>query len=220
MGNTAFNLRKHLAWMSPQQARDLLASLEVERAMVKAKLQAFSQNNQPAYVVSPHDDRELAWHYTTGTCFLRIVEAGYLRPTDAAIPKHEVPALWFSRNQVWEPTSAKGIFDNKGKNWTLSKLETYEFGCGLIRFGYPVTKLISWPELQKKAKILPCRANVLENTGRMLGANPSDWMGSMSRIFICDLVIESLEDNKWVRIASPLKDLHQLHCTQLEREAA
>ena len=49
----------------------------------------------------------LLWHYTTGTCFLQIVDDGMIRPATAFIAPGERPIVWFSAHPLWEPTACR-----------------------------------------------------------------------------------------------------------------
>lgn len=66
---------------------------------------------------------QLAWHYTTGEKFIEIVDSGFLLPTANYIASPELPVLWFSRNQKWEPTSRKMVMESDGTFRQLSKQE-------------------------------------------------------------------------------------------------
>lgn len=67
---------------------------------------------------------QIAWHYTTGVNFIKIVESGFLLPTDACINLGELPVLWFSLNQHWEPTSRKAMITEDGRFRSLTKFDT------------------------------------------------------------------------------------------------
>ena len=51
--------------------------------------------------------KKLVWHYTTGDYFELIFESRTLCTTDAGIAPGERPAVWFSKDQFWEPTAQK-----------------------------------------------------------------------------------------------------------------
>ena len=48
--------------------------------------------------------QEYVWHYAPWSYLVRMVEFGALRPGNASAT-NEVPMLWFSANQKWEPTA-------------------------------------------------------------------------------------------------------------------
>lgn len=150
---------------------------------------------------------KLAWHYTTGDAFLEIVKSGFLITTSEHCPQHERPVLWFSMNQRWEPTAAKGIVENFQRR-TASMQENKELGNGLVRFGYPHSKLIPWVELWKQVGILPAQKRGLEKAGREQGANPYHWYGCFHEIPVDQLVVEVMNDfDQWERVhATTQKD--------------
>ena len=153
------------------------------------------------------DKEMIAWHYTIGLMLPLICESGVLRPTDAGIPPDERPVLWFSTNPYWEPTSAKMIARSMKEQLesenglpfrTLSMHECAEGGEGLYRFGLPAAQLIQWPEVGKRAGISAPMRNAIIRAGRMQGANPSQWYGTLEDIPIAGLLLQQLVDfRRW-----------------------
>ena len=95
----------------------------------------------------------LAFHYTTGYCFEKIVVDQSLKPATAFVPRNEKPILWFSSDPYWENTANKAIMEN-GNIRKLTMKETMLRGGGLIRFGINKNKLQPWSKLWKKANEL------------------------------------------------------------------
>ena len=143
----------------------------------------------------------LAWHYTVGNHFLKIMESGYLRPTDIGIEPGEKPILWFSTNQTWDQTACKAVLKD-GKICRISKEETRNLGGGLYRFGMPIDRLHMWPKLVRKARMTPNVQRLLEIEGRKQGANPSEWCGLTSNPIAIDKIfaIQTEADGLWVDI--------------------
>jgi hypothetical protein len=141
-----------------------------------------------------------AWHYTTGIAFQSIVKSGVLLPSKKYIAKNERPVLWFSLNQDYEPTAAKGVRLDDGRVAQGSRDTTYKFGGGLVRFGYAAKRLIPWRDLKKKARIPIRVVDGLERVGRKMQAHPGDWLGSFRAISISELVIDVWDGASWVRI--------------------
>jgi len=73
---------------------------------------------------------QLAWHYTIGQHLINILKTGALLPTDVLIQSNELPALWFSLNQAWEPTASKAMITSDGIFVGLTKEETRQVGGG------------------------------------------------------------------------------------------
>lgn len=144
-----------------------------------------------------------AWHYTIGAHFLSIMDSGILLPYDPKKTLSEYPVLWFSLNQEWEPTACKGAVKRGGKYATLSKYATRELGCGPARFGFPTALLRNWAQLRKAAKFKTRHSNALEKVGYDQDTIPAQWMGSLQKIAVSDLMIEFWDGQKWNCIQDP-----------------
>jgi hypothetical protein len=70
--------------------------------------------------------RGVVWHYTTGEKLNLIISTRALRPTSAEIADGELPALWFSKEQIWEPTAQKAWRELGGRTVLLGMRGTYE----------------------------------------------------------------------------------------------
>ena len=134
---------------------------------------------------------QLAWHYTTAEKFALIIESGELRTTLSQVfeRRDEKPVLWFSMNQSWEGTVVYTQEVN-GRIKSCSMMETKSAGCGLVRLGYPVAKVVPWLELWKLAGIKPNMKRFLEKAGREKGANPYHWFGCFGPLPLSELVVE------------------------------
>ena len=153
---------------------------------------------------------ELAWHYTTGENFISIVESNVLLPAVIRLKEEQAPVLWFSQNQVWEPTACKGI-SKDGIIHTGTRHETREYGGGLVRFGYPKDRLLSWKKLRSAANICYRSRCLLESAGHMMGGNPNHWMGILHPLPVNQLVLEVLDGEwTWVPIRNDAYSLPHL----------
>lgn len=141
-----------------------------------------------------------AWHYTIALHVESIVADGLLHVTGLAIDPEERPALWFSKNQYWEPTACKG--------GARTMRETARVGGGLVRFGVDASSLVTWEEHKRSGGITPKTAAALEATGYAEGSHPRNWLVSYDPIDIGSTRIEILNGHKWapmpVRIAPML----------------
>jgi hypothetical protein len=82
-------------------------------------------------------DETMLWHYTiwTGRAEL-ILELGVIRPATELLGDGAKPAVWFSRNEVWERSAAKTAIRNfGGKLKYPSQDAEHRDGGGLWRFG-------------------------------------------------------------------------------------
>lgn len=145
--------------------------------------------------------KKLAWHYTTGQKFAKIVETGRLLPTAVHIAKDEKPIIWFSLEQFWEPTAHKAIRQN-GQIIDLDMEGTYRECCGLVRFGVSHSRLIPWPRLAKVANIPAGIRRALASVGQRQGAIPEQWCGIVGAELRLEAVeaIEVFDGEKWERV--------------------
>jgi hypothetical protein len=146
--------------------------------------------------------QRFAWHYTTGQNLKKIIESGVLMPAAAGVPAHEKPVVWFSLNREWEQTACKMRQTPRGLE-RLTKDQTRAYCGGLVRFGYPTRLLVAWPAIARKAGILRDSRQVLEQAGRIMGADPDEWMGHLGPMPIGLFFIEVEQGGKWVRVANP-----------------
>jgi hypothetical protein len=144
----------------------------------------------------------LAWHYTTGHK-LRLIEAsGELQPSTASAIGAELPVLWFSRLERYEPTATKVIQRPGEPLRRLSIAETHAICGGLFRFAVPASRLISWPELARLARIDKAAMRSMERVGERQGAYPRLWMGTLDTIPLGDVVaVETLDARGFVSAA-------------------
>ena len=98
-----------------------------------------SDNNQFELATSAQSSKALTeargpnlWHYAPAAYLERITNSGCLRPSNPWAP-NELPLLWFSANQFWEPTATKMICDTNGRLRPLTYSEMKQIG--IVRFG-------------------------------------------------------------------------------------
>ncbi len=144
-----------------------------------------------------------AWHYTTAKSFLSIVRDGFLVPSPLGYGEpDELPILWFSMEQFWEPTAQAAILLN-GEVVPLGMDETCRQGGGLVRFGLSPERLIPWPRLGKLANIPSSLRRALAEAAREQGAVPDYWLGIISGPLPLSEVeaIEAFDGKQWDRIS-------------------
>lgn len=153
-------------------------------------------------MAQPQNAEELAWHYTTGEIFLKIVETRMLLPTGIGTLPPEKPIVWFSKHPFFEPTAIKTIQDH-GQVRRASLREMFELGRGLVRFGYPAFRLLPWVELRKKAQIPVQLWGSLETVARQQGADPAHWWGTTQGLGVDSLVVDVMNAAMdWERVKS------------------
>ena len=127
-----------------------------------------------------------------------IFKDGYLKTSDAerrlGVKK---PALWFSKNTIWEPTATKMLFD--GTNFIPMTLEDQLRTIGMARFIISFSnELVSWAKYRHVSKIEPGVYADMEQIGIEKGAKPSDWYCSFKMIPLTKVIdIEVFDGTSW-----------------------
>jgi len=139
---------------------------------------------------SSHRRTNMLWHYAPWSYLPRMVESGALRPSNALAPQ-EVPMLWFSANQHWEPTATKGVGNTTGTTSKRTLRQQAEF-LGCIRFGLvgEDPRLFSWKEACGVAGMPRESRRTLEKVGKKWGANPAHWFATPASVSLSELVFQ------------------------------
>lgn len=185
-----------------EKKNDGLAS----RSDLKKKNRNFSFINfEVPLVTHPKTEIELsgssspiAWHYTTGECFMSIASATFLIPSRLGLLLEEIPILLFSKNQNWEPAFRNIVSGERGWSHRLKRQNAGRLGGGLFRLGYTSEYLIEWKRLSKLANIPYKASSVFEMIGRSYGAVPSDWMGTFDALPVDNLIVQFFNGEEWV----------------------
>jgi hypothetical protein len=137
------------------------------------------------------------WHYTTDTKLDSIYADGELKPTAKGVPDRERPALWFSSNQIWEPTANKAFaLANGTPVRPLTSQEMLEM-FQLVRFGIDSKLLLPWHRLRKVANIGSIEQRRLIKAARKVGSSPVQWFGSLEPIALNQLTRQNFITGKW-----------------------
>jgi hypothetical protein len=140
----------------------------------------------------------IAWHYTIRQHLPSILEDAFLRPTTVGVAPPEKPILWFSRNQIWEPTANKMFRASDGSLRFGTRETTREMGGGLVRFGLPTEKLLRWTELHREAHMPTRTRNALVKAAKRDGSNPYDWCGLLEPVSIYECAVEIESELIWI----------------------
>lgn len=137
------------------------------------------------------------WHYTVGAKMRLIESSGVLKPAVAFVPAGEIPVVWFSSRQVWEPTANKMVALGNGQLVVLNFSETTSQLGGGFRFGLPAHQLLPWRHLRNAARISAATQAQLTQSARRQGADPSSWAGALEAVPVAACRIERLVGLSW-----------------------
>jgi hypothetical protein len=129
------------------------------------------------------------WHYAPWEYLPSIVESGNLRASNAGAPD-ELPMLWFSANQQWEPTATK--VDNKQNRGNAHDIKQQDERFGCIRFGLSATdsRLLNWNDACHANGITRDIRRSMEKAGKKLGGDPANWYATAQNISITELYFQ------------------------------
>lgn len=94
------------------------------------------------------------WHYTTGHHWEQIQKDGFIKTTPKQPGPGEIAAVWYSSNQLWEPTAAKQVrLRDTGERVGLTSMEfLHSAMSGLVRIAWGGGDgLWSWEEFCERA---------------------------------------------------------------------
>jgi hypothetical protein len=140
------------------------------------------------------------WHYTAGSQLPAIAQSGGLIPTRShasAHARHGREILWFSRQQQWEPSA-----ERSRANAALPHLPGHRRPppqSGWYRFGLARNdaRLLPWPDITRLADLDVPQAMTLVSAGLRVGANPTDWVGSLQAVPLSVLRFQAWDGHAW-----------------------
>src|ERR1700686_4598787 len=102
------------------------------------------------------------WHYTSSDHYVCIANDGLILPATTHVPVGERPIVWFSIEQLWEPTAAKGWRHPDGSCQLLTLDRMLEHNILPIRIGVDSTvALYRWSDLKSLSGMSPGTARGL-----------------------------------------------------------
>jgi hypothetical protein len=144
----------------------------------------------------------IAWHYTVGSRFLRIVEDRVIRTARKYITPGERAAVWFTLRNVWEETANKSFSSATGPPMHGDREQTRVKGGGLIRFGIDAGRTHDWRTYLACSGVDPELARGMLAVALERGSNPErDWLvhfGDVPRAMW--LAVQSDEGGIWVDV--------------------
>jgi hypothetical protein len=118
----------------------------------------------------------IVYHYSHGIRLAAILKSGVLLPTKIGVPRHEKPAVWFTTNDFWEPTTSVRVIDRNGRLIRrLSMRECHEM-VGLIRFTVnEASAPYTWSHHKRNGGMDRSTAKSLYDTAIEMGSSPSQY---------------------------------------------
>jgi hypothetical protein len=145
----------------------------------------------------------LLWHYTIGQNFQLIVADKTIKLSSAYSGTNDWPVVWFSRNQVWESATTKGMEMPDGTWQQLTNEELQEKAGGLYRIGVArETAPHNWDDFVRLSGISHAIAAGLRRTAKEKNASHKDWFASFDPVDQAKwLAAEVWENHQWVSVA-------------------
>lgn len=136
------------------------------------------------------------FHYAPWAKLPAIVQSGCLRPSNAAAAD-ELPLLWFSAHQRWEPTATKMMQTERGLVLLTMDEQVERFGC--IRFGLISTdpRLLPWVTACKAAGMGDMTRRKLERVGVKRGGTPGNWFAIADSVTLSGLTFDVYGAGGW-----------------------
>jgi hypothetical protein len=149
----------------------------------------------------------MIWHYTHDEGYHGIRRDGFIRPANLYVPVGEKPIVWFSTEEVWEPTVTKGV---EGTDLVLKMADLVARNIRLYRIGVDsAVAPFRWSELKLLSGMSSQTGRLLAARAKELGANPSRWRGTFDAVTSEKWeAIEYFNGVDWVTLEEPSKLTH------------
>lgn len=116
------------------------------------------------------------YHYSHGIRLDSILESAVLLPTAIGVPRHEKPAVWFTTNCFWEPTTGISEFAQCGRLVRHLSMQECQEDVGLIRFVVDESSApYTWSYHNKHGGMDRRTAKSLYKTAIEMGSSPSQF---------------------------------------------
>ena len=146
----------------------------------------------------------LLWHYTTGQNYRLILADKAIKPSSAYSGTKDGPVVWFSRNQVWDSSTTKGLNQPDGTWRQLTTEELDKLAGGLYRIGVArETAPHGWDDFVRLSGIARSIAVDLRRAAKERGASHKDWFVSFDPVpqiqWLAAEVWETINGSAWRR---------------------
>ena len=144
----------------------------------------------------------LLWHYTIGQNYRLILADKAIKPSPAYSGTKDGAVVWFSRNQVWDSSTIKGVDEPDGTWRKLTTEELEKVGGGLYRIGVAREAAPhDWDDFVHLSGIARFIAADLRRTAKDRGASHKDWFVSFDPVPQAQwLAAEVWENHQWISV--------------------
>jgi hypothetical protein len=126
---------------------------------------------------------KLVWHYTVKPFFMSIVADGAIKPSAAYAPTGAPAVVWFSTNEVWEPSANKVLTCADGSPRLLGRDEMHTIGVGPLRFGVGAAVAPhDWHDFKRTSGIRPKYASDMVAAAVKCQSRPSWWFATFEPV--------------------------------------
>lgn len=144
------------------------------------------------------------YHYTTEFAIGSILSDGFIKEASGSIGPREIPAVWFTRHPMWEPTANKGIMTPDGVHrGVLTTAEMFAM-IRLYRFKIPLKalpkplKALPWAQLKRKARISGKEQRRLISAAKSVNSDHTLWYGVLNPVPVSIMTIEVWDGEQWL----------------------
>ncbi len=145
---------------------------------------------------------ELIWHYTYKSAFDSILNDGYIKVSEMEKKMGWRPAIWFSKEQIIEPTALKLAGNSSGITKRLSFSEQQKlFGCYRIGVNQNTEDFMTWGKYKYHGKLPERVHDAMTNAGIQCGGNPLNWFCVFRNVLKSEWkALEFFNGNNWENI--------------------
>jgi hypothetical protein len=154
----------------------------------------------------------MIWHYTTLTKMRMILDSRHLRMTPLEPAPGEVPAVWFTTSEEWDPTCTKkyAFRDLRISDFNMTGLLTFEQLQklqGIVRIGVTQTaEVLVWAEYaalcpEPSARLLATAPKMAQE----IGWHGKRWGPAYWRMFLRPVQVEEFEKVEVCTLGGPVR---------------
>ncbi|MEW4451827.1 hypothetical protein AB1L30_03990 [Bremerella sp. JC817] len=124
------------------------------------------------------------WHYTTGSRIDAIFESGKLAPRSPSWAPGGDPAVWFSTNDVWEPSANCAFERPSTRHRLLGTKEMTDLLCdGLFRISVRSSVgVVTWGQYCHEMNLASRNVEACRRVAAIEGSHPGRWLACLGEV--------------------------------------